>query len=260
MTKPRQKPLLAKVPNKKTNSIGPNIEFLEDDSWVIVKKQIVRILVPPLTAKKQLSLLNSEPNQLQAMATEPASSGLLLPNQETSFQEHIQMQPSSPKETCLKINGTNQAEKPLFLAPKLDVPTARRSPRPITTIQKLSKKGKHAKMDSLKDHYVSTLHSRSKLNKPTFSFLGGGMFLSQRMRASILEKKLQRSGGLSRWLASMGLARFVRIFQRKNVGKFQLANLSMKKLKDMGANAVGPRRKLMHAIDCLCEPSCFGAL
>ncbi|KAM2890632.1 hypothetical protein FF1_008756 [Malus domestica] len=35
----------------------------------------------------------------------------------------------------------------------------------------------------------------------------------------------------------------------------------MKKLKDMGASAsaVGPRRKLMHAIDCFCQPFRVGA-
>lgn len=247
MTKPKQKNSFANIQNKK--SISVDDKFQEDDSWVIVKKQIVRILIPPLTTNKRLKISNSEPSQSQAVLTEPEPSGFHLPNQE--IQKHIELKLSSL---------TDHTEKPLLLPPKLDIPTARRSPRPVTTIQKLPKKAKHIQINTLRHHYMPTLHSRSKLKKPAFSFLGSGLFLSQRMRASILEKKLQKAGGISRWLASMGLARFVTIFQRKKVGKFQLANISMKKLKDMGVDAVGPRRKLMHAIDCICEPSCFGAL
>ncbi|RVW96491.1 hypothetical protein CK203_029749 [Vitis vinifera] len=96
------------------------------------------------------------------------------------------------------------------------------------------------------------------LHEP-INFPIGGVLLNQRMRALNLERKLQRAGGLSRWLALLGLGQFVKIFQRRSVDKFQLINLTMKKLKDMGADAVGPRRKLIHAIDCLCQPYCFEA-
>ncbi|KAJ4969838.1 hypothetical protein NE237_002937 [Protea cynaroides] len=84
-----------------------------------------------------------------------------------------------------------------------------------------------------------------------------GSLQHRRMRALNLERKLQRAGGLSKWLVSQGLGQFVQIFQRKNVNKFQLVNLTMNKLKDMGADAVGPRRKLIHALDCLCQPYHF---
>ncbi|GER26992.1 sterile alpha motif (SAM) domain-containing protein [Striga asiatica] len=88
-------------------------------------------------------------------------------------------------------------------------------------------------------------------------FCDGSAIPDRRMRASYLEKKLKRAGGLENWLLSHGLGHFVRVFRARSVNKFQLANLTMKKLKDMGTEAVGPRRKLMHAIDCLCEPHCF---
>ncbi|KAK9921542.1 hypothetical protein M0R45_030047 [Rubus argutus] len=60
-------------------------------------------------------------------------------------------------------------------------------------------------------------------------FLDQGMLLNQRLRARNLERSFRKL----------------------------LVNLNMKKLKDMGANAVGPRRKLMHAIDCFCQPSYY---
>lgn len=91
-------------------------------------------------------------------------------------------------------------------------------------------------------------------------FTDGGMLLNHKLRASNLEINLKRAGGLSRWLASLGVDQFVTIFQRKSVNKFQLVNLTMKKLKDMGANSVGPRRKLVHAIDCVCRSYCFEAI
>ncbi|XP_043691560.1 uncharacterized protein LOC122642194 [Telopea speciosissima] len=84
-----------------------------------------------------------------------------------------------------------------------------------------------------------------------------GSLQNRRMRALNLERKLESAGGLSKWLVMQGLGQFVQIFRRKNVNKFQLVNLTMSKLKDMGADAVGPRRKLIHALDCLCQPYQF---
>lgn len=78
-----------------------------------------------------------------------------------------------------------------------------------------------------------------------------------KLRALNLERKLQLLGGLRSWLLSQGLERFICIFEREKVGIYQLVKLTMGKLKDMGANAVGPRRKLIYAIERLCRPSYF---
>ncbi|XP_076892220.1 uncharacterized protein LOC143543887 [Bidens hawaiensis] len=80
---------------------------------------------------------------------------------------------------------------------------------------------------------------------------GSYVLENPKMRALNLERKLRRAGGMNKWLVSIGLGQFVKLFRCKRVGKTQLVNLTMKKLKDMGADAVGPRRKLMHAIDCV---------
>ncbi|KAK1409860.1 hypothetical protein QVD17_36389 [Tagetes erecta] len=93
--------------------------------------------------------------------------------------------------------------------------------------------------------------SASKARNHCGNLFNGHMLVNPKMRALNLERKLRRAGGLNRWLVSIGLGQFVKIFKCKRVGKMQLVNLTMKKLKDMGADAVGPRRKLMHAIDCL---------
>ncbi|KAI3955375.1 hypothetical protein MKW98_018476, partial [Papaver atlanticum] len=80
---------------------------------------------------------------------------------------------------------------------------------------------------------------------------------NQKMRAANLERKLEKAGGLSRWLMSLGLGQFVQMIRMRNVDdKFQLLNLNMGKPKEMGAIAVGPRRKLMHVIDCLAFQGC----
>lgn len=100
----------------------------------------------------------------------------------------------------------------------------------------------------------------SRAHVRSISCLNMGMGVlqqNQKMRAANLERKLEKAGGLSRWLMSLGLGQFVQMFRMRNVDdKFQLLNLNMGKLKEMGAIAVGPRRKLMHAIDCLAFQDC----
>ncbi|CAN0927564.1 hypothetical protein LINGRAHAP2_LOCUS35980 [Linum grandiflorum] len=88
------------------------------------------------------------------------------------------------------------------------------------------------------------------------SLLDGRLLLDQTLRATLIERKLEKAGGLSNWLGSIGLGQFEAIFHS---GEYELVNLTMNKLKDMGVDAVGPRRKLMHAIDCICQPYCFGS-
>ncbi|KAI3724683.1 hypothetical protein L2E82_36469 [Cichorium intybus] len=110
--------------------------------------------------------------------------------------------------------------------------------KPHITTRKLIRRGKLVK-------------SHIKPRKYCGNLVNGHMMVNTKMRALNLERKLKRAGGLDSWLVSLGLGQFVNIFRCKRVGKLQLVNLTMKKLKDMGALAVGPRRKLMHAIDCL---------
>ncbi|KAF5473421.1 hypothetical protein F2P56_010033 [Juglans regia] len=232
-----------------------DLDVQGEDSWVIVKKQRVTILVPPLPAAKNLKTRNLGPSQLEARP------------QKTSNQ----IQP--PIDICPRILSVDEEGKSMSLAPEKSIQFVRNAPsQDLPTLTKPP--SEDLRMEAENTNQVGTSKTcerfgvsdtskaikRPRLLHCPSGLIDGGMLLSQKLRASNLEIKLKRAGGLSRWLASLGLDQFVRIFQRKSVNKFQLVNLTMKKLKDMGANAVGPRRKLIHAIDCVCQSYCFEAI
>ncbi|XP_024027008.1 uncharacterized protein LOC21395636 [Morus notabilis] len=236
----------------------PDLKFCGENSWVIVKKQKVTILVPSLHVADRSLQLNAEPSQLQALPRKRADN-----------------RSPRPTDTCPRMPSVDERKRSLSAASKTDlqlvkkassapnIPTLTRTLRQDPRIVSINPN----RSDTSKSHKVLGVSkaSRTIIRPRPFlhgngDFPDGGMLLNQRLRALNLERKLQKAGGLSRWLASLGLEQFVRLFQGKSIGKFQLVNLTMKKLKDMGANAVGPRRKLMHAIDCICQPYCFQAL
>ncbi|KAI3799445.1 hypothetical protein L1987_34743 [Smallanthus sonchifolius] len=125
--------------------------------------------------------------------------------------------------------------------------------KPMTTFSNPNNmpKPRHPQNCEPSFHKPLKICSAPKARKHCGNLFNGHMLVNPKMRALNLERKLQRASGLNRWLVSIGLGQFVKIFRCKRVGKVQWVNLTMKKLKDMGAVAVGPRRKLMHAIDCL---------
>ncbi|XAR69858.1 hypothetical protein NMG60_11001601 [Bertholletia excelsa] len=248
MAKQKQKQL-GGIPSNKNNTPS-NLEskLPGEDSWVMVNKQTVRILVPPLPPDNQSTTLDPGPNQSQANSSKP-----------------ILTESQCPAGTFLQMQVVDEREKSVSPAPQEGNPNAKSLPQPNTLPTKLQRLGNRTgsqKLDQVSNFRrcdLLGLHRSSKLSRQPVRFLSGGGLINQRMRASNLERKLRRAGGLTSWLASMGLDQFVKIFQGKRINKFQLVNLSMSKLKDMGADAVGPRRKLMHAIDCLCQPYCFEA-
>ncbi|KAL5545637.1 hypothetical protein UlMin_005324 [Ulmus minor] len=266
MGKTKQKQLVA-IPAKKNNaSIGLldpsnfNSNTQIDDSWVIVKKQRVTILVPALPVLDGPRHLNpEEPSQLQA-----------LPGKRTGDESEV------PNETWPRIPTYEERNNFLSAAPRKTVQLARK-PSPASNFPRLTEASRQnfimesrnsLPIPTLKpDRFLGVSKASKTITRPRLSLHcpgslpsgGDGSPLNLRLRALNLERKLEKAGGLSRWLASLGLEQFVRLFQGKGLNKFQLVNLSMKKLKDMGANAVGPRRKLMHAIDCICQPYCFKA-
>jgi len=208
----------------KTNKKRPD---QENDDWIIVKKQRVIILVPP-AASERSSTENEEANHIHPMPL--VMSGNL---------EEL------PTETQNKIHTVRRAPPPLL-------------PNPPCVDQKIVSENPH-QVSSFKSHRLVGVSNTSKTIKQPRRFSNFAT-LDLGLRASNLERKLERAGGLNKWLASLGLEQFVRMFQGKIISKYQLVNLTMKKLKDMGANAVGPRRKLIHAMDCVCHPYCFEAL
>lgn len=239
--------------NKNSTPSGCEVDMHGEYDWVIVKKQKVTILIPPFHVTEQSAMPN--PGESQLLANPAIAANAISP---CSIKSHLLRHSHSDGEKSL----SSTPEKVMLDAKKI------LSSQPISTIPNLSRpdgshhriRSENPRVDNYRCHRTLGFRSASKLNKKSRSFLDGNVLLNQSLRALNLERKLQRAGGLSCWLASLGLDQFVKIFQGKSVNKFQLVNLTMKKLKDMGANAVGPRRKLMHAIDCFCQPYCFETL
>ncbi|KAJ3684634.1 hypothetical protein LUZ61_013798 [Rhynchospora tenuis] len=74
------------------------------------------------------------------------------------------------------------------------------------------------------------------------------------MRLLNFERGIKEHGGIRKWLLSNGFQRFVPILEREKVGLHQLFVISMENLKKMGVTPVGPRRKLIYAIEKLSQP------
>ncbi|XVF07463.1 hypothetical protein REPUB_Repub06bG0141100 [Reevesia pubescens] len=260
----KQRQLAAKHSKKKNAPCGCldssnskiELDLLGEDGWVIVKKQRVTILLPPLPVSRKSKMANQGPGQLEAKP-----------------RKKVEDQPRLSVQMTPKLLSETGREKSTSLAHKMGIEIARRSPaQHISTSAKSPALGLRLEPDNpvkvvnLKSHKIHGVPEASKsIKRPRLmSFpsvpVSGSTLLNRRLRVSNLERKLQQAGGLSRWLSSLGLGQFVRIFQAKSINKFQLVNLNMQKLKDMGADAVGPRRKLIHAIDCVCQPIRFEAL
>ncbi|KAI5679701.1 hypothetical protein M9H77_00928 [Catharanthus roseus] len=249
MAKQREQQLVS-APRKKKNKQGsPDVDLLGEGDWVVVKKQKVTILIPTLPVTKESPALNAGENQ-----------------PELNLRKIIDTQKESPAKTYSHGYSVSEVEKSLSPAPESSIPDNKTiDPQPSPSFPKLPSPShlmtsENPKINSIRELKPPGIYRILKERKQALIFNTEKPMLNGRMRAINIEKKLQRAGGLSSWLVSLGLERFIKIFQQKNVNKFQLANLSMKKLKDMGAVAVGPRRKLMHAIDCLCQPYCFERL
>lgn len=247
MVKPKKKRQVTAVAE---NNLNYDLCENEDD-WVIIKKQKVTILVPPLPEAHKSVMPDSEPSQLQAVPRK------IINNKSQNSTE------TQPEKLLV-----DEQEKPTSLAPKRGIDITALAPHhlPKLSLQDSrteSKNQDHIHASNL-HHVLGLSHTSKTIKKSQFPHSFGGsldqsIFLNQRLRVFNLERKLAKAGGLSRWLTSLGLGQFIRLFKRKGISKFQLVNLTMKKLKDMGANAVGPRRKLMHAIEGVCQPNCCAA-
>lgn len=224
------------------------VDPYEDTSWVIVKKQRITILVPPLPVAEKSAVSKPSSSQVQDIP-----------------REHVPEKSPLPAEGSPVMLSVSEYEQATSLPLENDIFREVSSPHPsdlprILGMDSRTRSKNPAKVSGQKLHEVVKTSNTSKsinrermLNGPCY-FSSGVTILHQQLKARNLEKKLQKAGGLSSWLMSLGLGQFVRIFRCRRVNEFQLANMTMKKLKDMGAAAVGPRRKLMHAIDCVCDP------
>lgn len=131
--------------------------------------------------------------------------------------------------------------------------------RTVPASEKISSAGMHLKINEGTSGCKTAIGETGYFGPSPTNYINTVGLGDQAKRALILRKKLEKVGGLSRWLVSQGLGQFVDIFQREKVEEFQLLQLTMGTLKEMGVHAVGPRRKLIHAIDQLSQPYYFKA-
>ncbi|KAK4414812.1 hypothetical protein Salat_2588200 [Sesamum alatum] len=253
MVKPKQRHIRSAPGKKRQNRRSTETDPLDDEDWMVVKKQRITILIPPLPNKVQSTMPNVRESQVQEKPRNTNSESPKKANSELQYPSRVSASKQSVHETekSISLPQEQAVHHSVTVHPS----------EPKLTLQKPSSLSCRIASDntplrSFRDNLgigkCSTSRGRKRMMYPDSSAI-----LDPRMRASYLEKKLKKAGGLENWLVSLGLTRFVKVFQSRSITKFQLANLTMKKLKDMGTDAIGPRRKLMHAIDCLCEPHCF---
>ncbi|XP_020594209.1 uncharacterized protein LOC110034269 [Phalaenopsis equestris] len=131
------------------------------------------------------------------------------------------------------------------------------SPPPQQIVKQMSSKSTkqiHVDDSARLDPNPEPQQPESSLRPHGVGTVGALKVVNRRIQAMNIRRKLQSLGGMRTWLSSLRLERFAEVFEREEVGEYQLVNLSASKLKDMGVNAVGTRRKLLHAIELLCQP------
>ncbi|KAK9122989.1 hypothetical protein Sjap_012591 [Stephania japonica] len=258
----------------------------DEDDWVIVKKQRVTILIPPppvpeqliargprkkLTPMKSRKTIENKKVNLSKRCLQQCSAGeqnffFDIPTEEdVHINERVLILPVDPAEKLrgpafrTALEGLNRlvVEYP-SQPPSLDFAHGQYLPGTCGSSKAIIASGVE---QNIKEPTIaqSSHQQGSSLFLKSLGCLNNSLLKSKKLRASNLERKLNNAGGLSRWLVSLGLEQFVQIFRRNNMNKFQLLSLTMSKLKDMGADAVGPRRKLIHAIECHSQPYYFKA-
>ncbi|CAN4119831.1 unnamed protein product [Withania somnifera] len=235
------------VPKTRKDSPGASqVNHLGEDSWIIVKKQKVTILVPPLPATKQSAVHHAGERLLHVPTIKPTDTQ--QHQVEIHTEAHLVCERDVPKSLTPEFAIATVAE----VVPQL----ISQFPRPLR--QRERERMGSQSMHSFRTNRATGVCSTSNITKLSIiTTPDRGVMINKRIRAINLKRKLESAGGLRSWLVSRGFDHFVNIFQTKSINKYQLANLTMEKLKVMGSHAVGPRRKLMHAIDCLCHPCCI---
>lgn len=244
-----------------SSNIAVDSDLHGKDDWIIVKKQRVNILIPCLPSIVQSPAPDLEQGQLRGnmsrnMTDILSELPLEKPSKACVADRNNRSMSWSPKSNTPSRTKVYTPAENAVAIPKPRKPFLRRLPseNQVGALRSFSEKTETL----LKFHKTSPKLIRTSMTLPLVrNFSSSTTNFSRKMRASNLERNIASAGGLGRWLSSLGLEKLEGILCAHNVNKFQLADLSMKKLKDMGIHAVGPRRKLIHAIECVCQPYCY---
>ncbi|XP_044961598.1 uncharacterized protein LOC123412725 [Hordeum vulgare subsp. vulgare] len=227
----------------------------EDDDWVIVKKQRITILIPPLSPAA------ASP---QAGTHKVSSRQVSLPRM--SRRNCNAATKKNPKHFTMKKSLEG-------LGVDANMKKARTCPSESIVHQDDAKmRGESSRSAVVRcdwtkqvDHAVEGLshQANQKATNPLGNMYEPGLPIissnvtNKVLRARLLRRRVARFGGLRNWLLTCGLGWFVKILDSEEIGMYQMVSLTMNQLKEMGLIAVGPRRKLIHAIDSLCKPGQF---
>jgi hypothetical protein len=217
----------------------------EDDDWLIVKKQRVTILIPPPSpdaanaqadmptiSTKQCGLTSSERNEDAARKKHP----------ELLTAKKSQDSPSEDDDRKKVL--VNHSESTIHRGvPKMTMEISLHSPATPVVKSKLTQGLFHQDIRKV----TSSARSIDESRMPVVS----SQVANKIMRARLLDRRVAGLGGLKNWLFDCGLGWFIDILDSEKLGMYQLVSLTMNQLKEMGLVAVGPRRKLIHAIDSL---------
>lgn len=216
----------------------------EDDDWVIVKRQRITILIPaksPITANPQSNMptISSKESSITRSKRDWDADRKKHPEKFAAKK----FQDSAPKH-----GGIVHEEVPIMMGDTL----------PHSSGASIAK----SERTKAPDHAVRELcHHETGKETSFFGRMGNPRMplisspvANKIIRARLLERQVAGFGGLRNWLFDCGLGWFVNILDSEKLGTYQLASLTMAQLKDMGLVAVGPRRKLIHAINSLCRP------
>ncbi|KAL2900851.1 Protein VTS1 [Bienertia sinuspersici] len=225
-----------------SSNIMADSDLRGEDGWIIVKKQRVNILIPRLPTIAQCNLEQDQP----------------YGNMSSNFTKTQELE----QEKSLKAQFTERNDED---NEDDAVPILKRQSPDVGRMTAEDQTENSRAFPERTKNFVKFQKASPKLVRPLMhSRLYGvchlptsNMNLNKKMRAWNLKRNISKAGGLCSWLSSLGLEQFLVILGAKIDNKFYLANLSMKKLKNMGAHAVGPRRKLIHAIECVCQPHCY---
>ncbi|KAL5220655.1 hypothetical protein ABZP36_025368 [Zizania latifolia] len=235
----------------------------ENDDWVIVKKQRITIFIPPPShaaanwddrpkkgsgqtclAKKNRGNCDAArkmhvKQMITKKAQEPLLEGMEVATISKKSQENVSE--STSHKDALMIREEISSQSPIAPIVKTDQ----------------TKHADHAAIQGqFHDSIDITRNSFGNISKPELPVFSSQV-TNKIMRARLLERRVAGFGGLRNWLFTCGLGWFVDILDSKKLGMYQIVSLTMNQLKDMGLVAVGPRRKLIHAIESVCQPNQF---
>ena len=213
-----------------------------DDDWVIVKKQRITILIPP-----QSPITANPQSNMPTISSKQSCISRSKRDCDAARKKHPEKLAAKKCQDSPPMHGSIVHEDvPIITGDKLPNSSAVPVAKPEWTKDRAVRELFHQETGKATSFFGS-------MGKPMMQIISSPV-ANKIIRAKLLERQVAGFGGLRNWLFGCGLGWFVNILDTEKLGMYQLASLTMEQLKDMGLVAVGPRRKLIHAIDSLCHP------